>query len=80
MRKWRVKTKEVHEANWEVFAETSDDAKKKVDAGYGEPVPNHDPFLHRSPMNEWNVELYAPISSQRLPNPPLSRIHPPWRE
>ncbi len=78
MRKWIVKTQEVHEVDWAVFAQTSDDAKKKVDAGDGEPVPNYEPFLHRTPMDEWSVELYAPISSQRLPNPPRSRIHPPW--
>jgi hypothetical protein len=73
MRKWIVTTKEVHTYDWAVFAENADDAKKKVDAGDGEPVPQDDPFLHRLQVDEWDVRLYAPISSQRLPNSAKAR-------
>ena len=68
MRKYIVTTKEVHSYDWAVFAENVEDAKKKVDAGDGDPVPQDDPFLHRLEMDEWAVRLYAPISSQRFSN------------
>tara|TARA_Y100000593_G_scaffold75066_1_gene138380 strand:+ start:1069 stop:1305 length:237 start_codon:yes stop_codon:yes gene_type:complete len=76
MRKWIVTTEEVHKADWAVFAESADDAKKKVDAGDGESVPQEDSFSHRLSMDKWGVRLYAPICSQRLPNPPKVRFHP----
>ena len=68
MRKWIVTTQEVHKVDWAVFAENADDAKKKVDAGDGEPVAQEDSFSHRLGMDEWSIRLYAPISSQRLSN------------
>jgi hypothetical protein len=68
MRKWIVTTKEVHACDWAVFAESADDAKKKVDAGDGEPMPQDDPFLYRLGMDKWDIRMFAPISSQRLSN------------
>tara|TARA_R110000824_G_scaffold107813_2_gene254355 strand:+ start:343 stop:573 length:231 start_codon:yes stop_codon:yes gene_type:complete len=68
MRKWIVTTKEVHDAEWAVFAENADDAKKKVDAGDGEPVPQEDTFSHRLGVDKWDIRMFAPISSQRLSN------------
>ena len=44
------------------------DAKKKVDAGDGEPVPQEDTFSHRLGVDKWDKRMFAPISSQRLSN------------
>tara|TARA_B110001454_G_C12699048_1_gene425743 strand:- start:1362 stop:1592 length:231 start_codon:yes stop_codon:yes gene_type:complete len=68
MRKWIVTTKEVHNVDWAVFAENVDDARLKVDAGDGEPVPQEDTFSHRLGISQWDIRMFAPISSQRLSN------------
>ena len=67
-KKYIVTTKEVHAYDFEVIAESAEDAKKKVDAGDGDPVcSQYDPFLYRLGMDEWDARLYAPISSMKLP-------------
>ena len=67
-KKYIVTTKEVHTCDYAVIAENAEDAKKKVDAGDGEPVcAQSDPFLYRLGMDEMDVRLYAPITSITFP-------------
>ena len=67
-KKYIVTTKEVHACDYAVIAESAEDAKKKVDAGDGDPVcSQYDPFLYRLGMDEWEVEIPAPISSMKFP-------------
>ena len=67
-KKYIVSTREVHAYDYEVIAESAEDAKKKVDAGDGDPVcSQYDPFEYRLGMDEWDVRLYAPISSMNFP-------------
>jgi hypothetical protein len=66
-KKYIVTTKEVHAYDWAVFAENAEDAKKKVNAGDGEPIPQDDPFLYSLGVNEWDIRIPAPISSTTFP-------------
>ena len=67
-KKYIVTIKEVHTSDYAVIAESAEDAKKKVDAGDGDPVcSQYDPFLYRLSMDEWEARLYAPFSSIKLP-------------
>jgi hypothetical protein len=68
MRKWVVTTREVHKYDYEVFAETAEEAKERVLNDKGIPVPADNPLDHKLCPSKWDVRLYAPISSQRLPN------------
>ena len=67
-KKYIVTTKEVHACDYAVIAESAEDAKKKVDAGDGDPVcSQYDPFLYRLDMGEWSARLYAPLTAMKLP-------------
>jgi len=68
MKKYIVTTKEVHTSDYAVIAESAEDAKKKVDAGNGDPVcSQYDPFLYRLGMDEWDARLYAPLTAMKFP-------------
>ena len=67
-KKYIVTTKEVHTSDYAVIAENAEEAKKKVDAGDGDPVcSQYDPFLYRLDMDEWSARLYAPLTAMKLP-------------
>jgi len=67
-KKYRVTTKEVHAYDWNVFAESNEEAKAIVANGDGEPVQTqYDTFLYSLDSDEWDAEVLAPISSTKFP-------------
>ena len=63
-KKYIVSTREVHAYDWEVFAESAEEAKKKVlDDEDCTPIPQDDPYCYRLETDEWEVRVSAPISS-----------------
>ena len=65
--KYVVTTREVHAYEYEVIAESPYEAKEKVLEGKGSPVPQENPFQELLSVGEWNVRLYAPLSSLKFP-------------
>ena len=66
-KKYRVTTQEVHAYDWDVFAESREEALQKVQEGDGEPVPvGDDTFLYSLESDLWDVEICAPISSTKF--------------
>ena len=66
-KKYIVTTKSVHAYEYEVFAESVEEAKQKVFDDEGIPVPTDNAFEHMLCLDEWEVRLSAPISSMNFP-------------
>ena len=65
-KKYIVSTREVHACDYEVFAESAEEAKQKVMDDEGAPIPQDDPFCYLMTTDEWDVRLFAPISSTKF--------------
>ena len=65
--KYVVTTREVHAYEYDVVAESPIDAKDKVLEGKGNPVPQENPCEEVMGIGEWDVRLYAPITSTQFP-------------
>ena len=66
-KKYIVTTRAVHAYDYEVFAESAEEAKQKVMDDEGMPIPQDDPFCYLLTTTEWDVRLFAPISSTKFP-------------
>jgi len=62
-KKYIVTTRSVHAYDYEVVAESAEEAKQKVFNDEGIPIPTDDPFENLLTTTEWDVRLFAPISS-----------------
>ena len=62
-KKYIVSTREVHACDYEVFAESVEEAKQKVMDDEATPLPQDDPYCYRLETDEWEVRVSAPISS-----------------
>ena len=64
-KKYIVTTREVHSCDYEVFAESEDEAKQKVFDDEATPVPTDDSFDHVMAWEYWDVRLSAPITQNQ---------------
>jgi len=65
--KYIVTRKEVHALDYEVIAESAQEAKEKVTGGEANPLQaKYDTYLYSLDYDEWDVEVPAPISSTKF--------------
>ena len=61
-----VTTRELHAYEYEVVAESPIEAKYRVSEGKGSPIPQENPCEEVMGIGEWDVRLYAPITSTKF--------------
>ena len=66
-KKYIVTTRSVHAYDYEVVAESAEEAKQKVFDDEGIPIPTDEPFENLLCLDEWDVRLFAPLSSTKFP-------------
>lgn len=65
--KYVVTTREIHAYEYEVVADSPIEAQYKVSEGKGNPIPQDNPCQEVMGIGEWDVRLYAPITSAKFP-------------